>query len=453
MRGVQEIAARIVAGVLDAADPERAVDRAWPVALESAERVTLVAAGKASVAMARAAVGRLGDRLNGGVVVGPWAVVDGWAARPAGLEVFAADHPIPTTRNVEAGERVRRAASACRSDGTLLVLISGGASAYLTLPGEGVTLADIARVTDALLRAGATIREVNAVRKHGELLKGGGLARAAAGAGEVWSLVLSDVLGDPLDAIGSGPTAADPTTFADALGVLGKYAALDVSPAVRVRLERGARGEIEETCKPGDDVVERVRHVIVANNAVAVGSAAGVMRGLGFEVVETRLGVEGEAGEVGRALAARVRALRRDASGRASCVVGGGETTVTVGETVGGGGRVQEGVLAAAIEVEGVAGAGVVGIATDGVDGPTDACGAAIDGGTVGAMREMGVDAAEALRRHDSNTALAGVGALIRTGPTGTNVNDVLVGFVAPAEERPGSGMLRAERLSPGGPT
>ncbi len=435
MLGVGEIAGRVVGGVLCAADAGGAVDRVWPAGLDTAERVVLIAAGKGSVGMTRAAVARLGGRLARGVVVGPDRHVDAWADRPGSVEALGADHPIPTARNVEAAERVRMMAGGARAGETLLVLISGGASAYLTLPSAGLGLGDLASVTDALVRAGATIRELNAVRKHCELLKGGGLARAGSGAGGVCSIVLSDVLGDPLDVIGSGPTAGDTGTFGDALGVLEGHGALGVSPAVRARLERGVRGEIDETLGPDDPVIARVRHVIAANNAVAVGAAAGVMRGLGFEVVETRLGVEGEAGVAGRALGERVRALAGGGGG-ARCVVWGGETTVAVGDSKrdggGAGGRVQEAVLAACVGVEGVSGAGVIGLATDGVDGPTDAAGAWADARTAEAMRDAGVDPSAALRRHDSYTALDRVDALLRTGPTGTNVNDVLVGFLTP---------------------
>ncbi len=422
-----EIGRRVRRAVLDACEPGRAVGRAWPGELDSAERVVLIAAGKASVGMARAAAERLGGRLARGLVVGPGEVVAGWEGPPTGLELLSGDHPIPTARNVAAAERAMAVAGGVGGGETLLVLISGGASTYLTAPSEGVTLDELARVTSALLRAGATIGELNAVRKHCERLKGGGLAREAGGAGGVWTLVVSDVLGDPIDVIGSGPTAGDPTTFADALRVLERGGVGAVAPAVRARLGRGAAGEIAETVKPGDPVVERVRHVVAANNALAVGAAAGAMRAIGFEIVETRTGVEGEAADAGMGLGVLLRG-----TGRGGCRVWGGETTVSVGGAPGVGGPVQEAVLSAAVEIEGVEGAGVLGLATDGVDGPTDAAGAVVDWRTSASIRGGEIDPVDALGRHDAHTALDSVGALTRTGPTGTNVNDVLVGFRGP---------------------
>lgn len=419
--------------VLGAARPGPLAARAAVEAGVLAGPCGLLAVGKAAAAMA-AGVRDAGLPAGPVLVVGP-AGPPGAAAAPGvpGAETLAADHPVPTARSVAAAARARAFVASMDAGETLLVLLSGGASAMLCLPREPLTLADLAAVTDALLRAGAPIGELNAVRKHCEVLKGGGLA-AASGAGRVITLILSDVLGDPLDVIGSGPTAPDPTTFADALAVLERRGALDASPAVTALLRRGVAGEEPETVKPGGPRWARVDNRVIGNNRLATDAAAEACARAGFKVVQRRGAVEGEAAEVGRGLARAAAALA--AASDAPAVVGGaivwgGETTVTVGGAPGLGGRNQELALAAAVELERAAprGAGVtmLSLATDGRDGPTDAAGAVVDGSTAAAIRAAGIDPADALARHDSHRALDAAGALVRTGPTGTNVNDVMV--------------------------
>jgi hydroxypyruvate reductase len=288
-------------------------------------------------------------------------------------------------------------------------------------PRAGLGLGDLAALTDGLLRSGASIEEINCVRKHCEGVKGGQLARLA-GAARVEVFVLSDVLGDRLDVISSGPMAADPTTFGDAVAVMERRGLAGGHRAVMELLARGVAGELEETPKPGDAVFDRVRHRVIANNGAAVGAAAESLGGAGRAVVEVRTLVEGEAADRGRELGRRVLGLWPG-----DAVVWGGETTVTVGDAGGRGGRNQELALAAALEIEGSGGA-VMSLATDGVDGPTDAAGGIVDGASAGAMRAAGVDGAGALTGHDSWRALRACGGLIETGATGTNVNDVMVG-------------------------
>ncbi|MFI4898742.1 MAG: DUF4147 domain-containing protein, partial [Phycisphaerales bacterium JB059] len=280
-----ELARGVVAGVMSTCRPGACVDRAWPHALEGDGPVVLISAGKGSVDMARAAMARLGDRVIRGLVVGPEALLE-HASFGSRVERLAADHPLATERNLHAAKRAMELAASAGAAETLLTLISGGASAYLTAPGEGVGLEDVRTITDALLRAGAPIEELNRVRKHLELVKGGGLARAGAGAGAHWSLVLSDVLGDRLDVIGSGPTAPDPSTFTEAWGVLERRGLLGVSGAVEARLRRGGAGEIEETPSGEEAFWARVRHRIVGNNRLAVECACGALERAGFEVVE-----------------------------------------------------------------------------------------------------------------------------------------------------------------------
>lgn len=411
----------VVPAVLDAAEPGAALARAWGVLPGEPRRVVLAGFGKGSAAMARVAVELLGERLDRGLVVCRAEHLGMVPTAGGRVRAVAADHPMPTERNVEAALELSGLVGGVRADELLLVLVSGGGSAQLSSPREGLTLEDVAGLTDGLLRSGATIDEINCVRKHCEGVKGGQLARLPGGA-EVCVFVLSDVLGDPLDVISSGPFAADPTTFADAAGVMERRGLAVRHGAVMALLRRGMGGEIEETPKPGDGVFARVRHHVIANNGGALEAAAVSLRGLGYEVVEVRTGLVGEAAEVGRALAERVRGL-----GCGEAAVWGGETTVTVGDAAGKGGRNQELALAAAVALDGAGGA-AMSLATDGVDGPTDAAGGVVDGASAGLMRAAGVDAAAALAGHDSWRALAACGGLIEIGATGTNVNDVMVG-------------------------
>lgn len=414
-----------------ASEPADAVERAWGALPTDAARVRLMAIGKGAIGMGARGACLLGDRLAGGVVLAPAALIerggpDVEALRRRGIGVLGCDHPVPTARNVDAAAEVERVADAAGTDDVVLVLLSGGGSAYLSSPAEGLGLDDVRDVTVCLLRSGATIGELNCVRKHCERLKGGRLA-ALSWPAQVVTLVVSDVVGDLLDVIASGPTVADGSTFADSLSVLDQR----VCGNTRVRglIERGVAGEIEETPKAGDARLARSVTRVIASNAHACDAAARFAEDRGFKVRERRDGVEGEAAEVGRALAACAVELR--SAGRRGCLVWGGETTVSVGDASGVGGRNQELALAAAGVLAGVEGVAVVSVGTDGIDGPTDAAGAVVDGGSWAAMRDAGVDPADALAAHDSHRALDAIGGLIRTGPTGTNVCDVMAAVVA----------------------
>lgn len=408
-----------VRGVLAGCEPSRLVHQHWPAALDCADRVWIAAGGKASIAMALACAQRLGPRLAGGVVLAPVGV----PARglPRRLKLRRCDHPLPTRRNVSAAAGLARFVGTVPAGDTLLVLLSGGASAHLSLPAPDVTLAELRALTRALLRSGASIDEVNAVRRHVERLKGGGLARLAARQGAtVVTLLLSDVIGNRLETIGSGPTAPDPTTFADALDVVGRYRLATVAPGIVRRLRRGARGRVAETAKPGDAVFDRVQHVVVGSNRDAVQAARGVVERLGFAVRGVVQDVTGGAQAAGTGLARRIAT-----AAPGSAIVMGGETTVAVGPAQGLGGPCQELVLAAAVALDGRAGVVVAAIATDGIDGPTPAAGAAATGDSCRRARALGLDPQAALHRHDSATLWRRLGSRIRTGPTGTNLNDV----------------------------
>ncbi len=416
---------RLRAGALEAAGVRHRLDRG---------RVVVVAVGKAAVPMARAAEEVLGDRLAEGV-----AVSTASEGRLARVRLLTASHPVPDARGIAAAAEVESLARGLGRDDLLLVLLSGGASALLPAPAEGVTLEDKARTTALLLRAGATIHEMNAVRKHLSRLKGGGLARAAAPA-RVLTLVLSDVVGDDLSTIASGPTAPDPSTFADALGALRRRGVLDDVPgAVRARLEAGAAGGVPETAKPGEPAFRRVATRIVGSNRLSVEAAARESRRLGLRplVLTTRL--EGEAREAARVLVAVLRECVE--SGRPAappvCLLAGGETTVTV-RGDGRGGRNQELAVAAAPALDGFPVPAVVAsLATDGVDGASDAAGGIADDTSVARAAALGLAPADAfLAASDTRNYLGPLGDLIVTGPTGTNVVDVVALLAGPPPGR-----------------
>jgi glycerate 2-kinase len=412
---------------LAAADPARALEAHWPPSLGEARRRLVVGAGKAALGMAL----KLDELCEGDLAGGAVAVVperlERLDALPTSFDAYPTSHPLPDERNVEAARSIARVAREAGEGDTLIALISGGGSAMLTLPAGDLTLDDLRAVTDALQKAGASIAELNAVRKHCEQLKGGGLARLAHPA-EVWAFILSDVVGDPLDVIASGPTAPDPTTYDEALAVLDAYDLRGAAPAVTAHLEAGARGEHPETVKPGDPVLGRVTNRLIGSNRIALEAVRGHAEASGWRVAGFEVGVEGEARLVGAQLAMLAQDIHQRAD-RPACYLMGGETTVTVSGQ-GRGGRNQELALAAAIELDGAEGIAVASIATDGVDGPTDAAGALVTGGTCASARAQGLDPSDYLDRNDSYRFFEQVGGLIRSGPTGTNVNDLMMAFV-----------------------
>lgn len=396
------------------------------------DRIWVMAAGKAGPAMAAAAADILGERLAGGLVV--TRAGDGVRASHAGpLEMLEAGHPIPDERGVRAARRLVGLLSGLSPRDLVLVLLSGGASALTTLPAAGLSLADLQATTSLLLACGATIAELNTLRKHLCLLKGGDLARRAAPA-RVVALILSDVVGDPLDVIASGPTAPDTTTFADAWAVIERYGLESRLPGpVSEHLREGFAGRLADTPKPGDACFARVQNCIVGSNRLAAEAAVQAASAAGFHDLLLSTFVEGEARQVGRVAAALARELvsyDRPAR-RPACLVWGGETTVTV-TGQGKGGRNQEMALAAALAMEGLPGVLLVALATDGTDGPTGAAGAVATGDTAGRARALGLDPAAYLRDNNAYPFFESLGDLLVTGPTGTNVNDLLMLFAWP---------------------
>jgi hydroxypyruvate reductase len=381
--------------------------------------LSVVSVGKASAPMARVAEQRLGSRIRRGLVVTAHP-----ADVPTRFESIVGGHPVPTADSERAGRRTLAIGESLTPGETLLVLLSGGASSLMAVPAEGMTLEDKRASTARLLRGGADIRALNSVRKHVSAIKGGWLAARAGG--RCLTYAVSDVVGDDVSLVGSGPTVADPSTYAEALAVLGAYGGVDAHPRAIVRhLERGARGTIAETPKPEDGRLARATSHVIGGRREAMDGAAAEARRLGYHVVT--LG-EPVVGESRVAASEHVHAIQRLVAKlpRPLCVVSGGETTVRVTGS-GVGGRNQEFALAAAPLMPMLGAAAVLAsVGTDGIDGPTDAAGAIADSTTIDRARAAGLASANSfLDANDSYSWFAAIGDLIHTGPTDTNVGDL----------------------------
>jgi hydroxypyruvate reductase len=411
----------IFRAALAAADPVDAVVRYLRGRDFSRFRhIYVIGAGKAGASMAQAAERVLGRRITAGLV----NVKYGSTAKLRRIELNPCGHPLPDEPGVAGAERIAEIASQA-GDGDLVVcLISGGGSALLPLPAAPITLAEKQATTGLLLACGANIHEINAVRKHLSRIKGGQLARLAAPAA-VESLLLSDVIGDDLDVIGSGPTAPDASTFAGAMAILEKFGLRERVPAsVRERLEQGVRGELSETPKPGDAMFRGVRNVLVGNSRLALDAAARRARELGFRTLVLSSVIQGETREIARMHAAIALEIAQSSQPvkPPACIITGGETTVTLrGDGLGG--RNQEFVLAAVPEIAGLRNVVVFSAGTDGTDGPTDAAGAIADGDTL----RRNPEARRYLDRNDSYHYFQPLNDLVITGPTDTNVMDVRI--------------------------
>jgi hydroxypyruvate reductase/glycerate 2-kinase len=398
-------------------------------ALAAAERILVVGAGKAGAAMAAGAEGALLgllDRVSGVVnvpaeSVRPLRAIRLHAARPAGTN-------FPTAEGVGGTREMLDLLAHAGPDDIALCLLSGGGSALLPAPADGIALADKQQVTRLLHACGATINEMNCVRKHLSAVKGGRLAQAFTGKA-LFSLIISDVIGDPLDVIASGPTAADPTTFADARALLEKYHLTPQVPAaVLAYLAEGGAGRVPETLKA---LPANVHNIILGNNARSLAAATAEAERLGYRVLNLGSFIEGETRHVATAFAGVVRSLRADGLPLRPpvCLLSGGETTVTLVEGHGLGGRNQEFALAAALKLgeDGLRDAVILSGGTDGEDGPTDAAGAVACAQTLRTAQRLALDAAAFLARNDSYHFFAATGDLLKSGLTGTNVMDVRV--------------------------
>jgi hydroxypyruvate reductase len=418
-------ALQIFRAALAAADPQQAVLRHMKFdgrtifagrrkyRVKNFDRIQVIGAGKATAAMARAVERLLGRRIAGGWI----NVKDGHTAPLRRIHQQECRHPVPDERGVEGTRKIAEIAAAAGARDLLICLISGGASALTPAPVPPMTLAEKQELTKHLLASGANIHEINTVRKHLSSFKGGQLAKLAYPATMI-VLILSDVIGDDLDAIGSGPTVGDRSTIDDARSVLEKY---------RIR----QRVEFHETPKPGDASLARVQNIVVGSNAQAIGAAARLAKALGYRTLVLSTRIEGETRDVAQVHAAIAKEIL--ATGRPlrtpACLLSGGETTVTI-KGNGLGGRNQEFVLASAIALEGTSSVTVLSAGTDGTDGPTDAAGAIADSSTVEIARSKGMEAVKFLAGNDSYHYFEKISGLVKTGPTGTNVMDVRVFLV-----------------------
>ena len=429
--------ARTLAAGLQAVDPAAAVKAALKregsrlaaggqvYDLARCRRIYVAAIGKASVPMTCAACELLPERLAGGVVITKPGHTAGWQPRP-GFSLVEAGHPVPDEGSRLGAQRLQELLKDLQADDLVICLVSGGGSALMAAPPPGITLADLQALTGALLACGANIQEINTLRKHLDGLKGGGLARLAFPAA-LATLILSDVIGDPVDSIASGPTAPDPTTFADACQVLERYQLTSqVPPAVLAHLAAGRAGRLPETPGPGDPCFSRVNNLVIASNRQAAQAAVQQAQAEGYHTLLLTNYLQGEARQAGRFLAAIARQVHEQHTplARPACLVAGGETTVTL-HGRGRGGRNQELALGAVADLAGLPDAILVALATDGGDGPTDAAGAVATGDTLERARAAGLELDQALRNNDSYPFFAALDDLLKPGPTQTNVNDL----------------------------
>ncbi len=345
------------------------------------------------------------------------------------IRVLEAAHPVPDENGFKAAQEIIKLLEEADNKTLVLCLISGGGSALFVTPCDGVTLSEKQAITDLLLKAGADITELNSVRKHLSRVKGGRLAEIAYPA-EIISLMISDVIGDKLDVIASGPTAPDPTTYQDALNVINKFNLLEKAPEnVITAFKEGIKGTIPDTPKHDNPVFDNVQNIVIGSNIIAIKAAKQEAEALGFdtEIISTEL--TGDAGEVGKWLAKKVLEERSNSSSHSKCLISGGETTVIV-KGNGKGGRNTELALKFAMEIDGIEGITFLSAGTDGTDGPTDAAGAFVDGKTISKAKELGLNPQEFLDNNDSYNFFRKTDSLIITGPTGTNVMDIQIVLV-----------------------
>jgi glycerate 2-kinase len=432
----------VLAASLDAVEPGAALKRFLTLQdnfieigeqqypLNEIQRILVVGAGKAGAAMARATHEILGTWITDGVVV----VKEGYA-RAEGvssitavgpIQIISGSHPIPDQRSLAGAARIRNLLQNTSANDLVICLVSGGGSALIVSPAQGITISDLQQLTTQLLACGANIHEINILRKHLDQIKGGGLARMAAPA-PLTALILSDVVGDPLDIIASGPTVPDPSTYLDAYQILERYHILErVPPAIVTHLQDGIQDKLPETPKPGNPLFSRVHNMIIGCNNQAARAALEQAQHEDLNTLLLTTHLQGEARQAGRMLAAILRqvALRGEPISIPACLVAGGETTVTI-QGQGLGGRNQELALSAVYDLAGLPNVAMVAMATDGGDGPTDAAGAMITGETLARARQLDMEPSDYLDRNDSYHFFEKLGDLIRPGPTQTNVNDL----------------------------
>ncbi|MGC9148554.1 MAG: glycerate kinase type-2 family protein [Sulfolobales archaeon] len=421
---------------LKSADPYEAVTRNLRIDKENIvikdqyrvkrRKTHVIGFGKSSVGMVKAVVDLLGNDVVGGVVISPDKEF-----QLGSVEIVKGDHPIPSTNTERASKKLIEYLKNIDKNDLTIILISGGGSALFEVPLPGVDLRDIAEISEMLMKAGADIIELNTVRKHLSMTKGGRLLKLV-NSEEIVSLIISDVIGDPISFIASGPTAVDETTYRDAYNILIKRGIWSrIRDNVKEVIIRGMRGEIEESVKPGDPVLNKVKNIIIASNIISLESIEKQALNLGFKVLSLGPYIKGEAREVGKVLASIARSIKilRRPVEPPVVLLGGGETTVTV-KGRGIGGRNQEMCLSILIEIKDLPNVYFACIGTDGIDGNSPAAGAIIDHRVYEEAMRRNIDPQDYLDRNDSYTFFKLLNRAIETGPTGVNVGDLYIGLI-----------------------
>ncbi len=437
-RAIADGMAEIISSSLNAVDPFTAVKRAMQSEnrtlnicgslydLRNHQRVVVISVGKAALAMARAAAGICGEAVTDAVVVCKHINPVDAVSLPAHFKLFQGGHPVPNAESINAGRAIHALLQGCTQQDLVICLISGGGSSLMTCPYEGISLADLHQLTGLLFACGASIHEINTIRKHIDCVKGGGLARAAAPARMI-TLVLSDVVGNPLDMVASGPTVADPTSFDDAFNLLEGYKLLESVPVSILNvLAKGRVGELAETLKPGDSILANHQTAIIGSNRLAAQAGVNKALSLGYDARVLTTYLQGDAREAGRFLGSLLREISDTGQpfARPVCLIAGGETTVKISGT-GLGGRNLEVALSAAQEIAGLLKVAFISLATDGEDGPTDAAGAVVCGQTMHRAQLAGLFPHNYQKNNDTYHFFEPLQALLKIGSTGTNVNDL----------------------------
>ena len=395
------------------------------------DRLHVVGCGKAGAPMARAVEELVGDRISSGLVVVKYGHSLSEETPPAHIRIAEAGHPEPDAAGMRHANEVVEILKGASKRDLVVTLISGGGSALWPLPTPPITLEEKIELTRQLLASGADIHEINVLRKHVSQIKGGWAARSAHPA-EVMVLLISDVIGDRLDSIASGPFAPDTTTFGEALEIVERYGlGTDIPVSIQYHLWNGMAGKVPETPKPGDAAFERVTHCICASNAQALEAARVEAESMGYQVEVIERPIDGDVSVASKAFCERLGQIAEQSSERPVCLIGGGEPTVILGRSPGRGGRNQQFALACAFEIQGKEELTVLSCGTDGTDGPTDAAGAVVDGSTIERCRSLGLDSRKALETRDAYPLFEQSGNLVETGPTNSNVMDIMLGIVA----------------------
>ena len=386
----------------------------------------MVGVGKAVIPMAKAVIDKIGNRITSGLLISKHQIEKNNTGFEKKIQVLYGGHPIPNRQSMESCKKLMFFLKKVNENDLIINLISGGGSALMTLPYKGITLDDIKYLTNILLKSGATIQEINTIRKHIDIIKGGGLARMTYPA-SMETLILSDVLGDQISMIASGPTSMDQTTYLDAWEIIHKYKIKNGIPeSIINHLIKGMQGEAQETVKSGDEVMKKITNNVIGGLTTAITSAEKAAKESGYNTAILSTKLIGEAREVGKVLSSILTNMVESDHliKKPACVIAGGETTVTISGD-GKGGRNQELALGAVGQIDNLRDCCLISIATDGEDGPTDAAGAFVTGRTKARAKEKGLDHEQYLANNDAYNFFKITDNLIKIGPTGTNVNDL----------------------------